>query len=50
MFKELEKQDGKIRIKSYKEIMDFYKDYITPLKEFFKRIQREKRKYLKFNH
>lgn len=49
MLEVLRQKDSKLKIKPYKEMMEYYEDYIMPLREFLKRIQNEKRKYLKFN-
>lgn len=35
--KVLREKDNKIKIKPYKEMMEYYEDYIIPLREFFKK-------------
>lgn len=37
MIKVLREKDKKIKIKPYKEMMEYYEDYIIPLREFFKK-------------
>ena len=43
MIKVLRENDKEIKIKPYKEMMEYYEDYIIPLREFFKK-NPEKRK------
>ena len=43
MTKVLRENDKEIKIKPYKEMMEYYEDYIIPLREFFKK-NPEKRK------
>lgn len=33
----LRKKDSKLKIKPYQEMMEYYEDYIMPLREFFKK-------------
>lgn len=44
MLKVLEEKDKKLKIDSYKELMDYYKDYIKPLRNFFENNPDRKKK------
>lgn len=44
MFKVLKEEDKKLKIDSYKELMDYYKDYIKPLRKFFENNPDRKKK------
>lgn len=44
MIKVLREKDKEIKIKSYKEMTEYYEDYIIPLKEFFKKNPDRKKK------
>lgn len=44
MTKVLRENDKEIKIKPYKEMMEYYEDYIIPLREFFKKNPEKRRK------
>ena len=44
MIKVLKDNDKKLKIDSYKELMDYYEDYIKPLREFFENNPERKKK------
>lgn len=44
MVKALKEKDKKIKIKPYKEMMDYYEDYIIPLREFLKKNPERRKK------
>ena len=44
MLEVLRQKDSKLKIKPYKEMMEYYEDYIMPLREFLKKNPERKKK------